>query len=328
MSVLEAATTERRRAGASRIVSVSVVVPVSDGCDDLTEVYWTHAEVLRRMGRSFEFVFVIDGGVERAGEPLRSLQRAGEPLRVLQLPRMFGEAMALRVGFEAARAEVIVTISAYLQVTPDGLRHVLEVLDEGADVVLGRREPRGDPLFNRLQHQAFHFLTRRLIGSPFHDISCGLKAIRRHVTREVHLYGDVYRFLPLLAYHRGFRVVETPVAPHVRNRRTRIYRPGVYLRRLLDILTVAFLFKFIGKPLRFFGLIGAGLLGAGFVISLTLVVQRTFEATALADRPLLLLGVLLMVLGIQVGSVGLLGEMIVFTHARRIRDYAIAKILK
>jgi glycosyltransferase involved in cell wall biosynthesis len=322
------AVTERRGAVPSRTVSVSVVVPVSDGYDDLTEVYWTHAKVLRRMGRSFEFVFVIDGGLEGVVEPLRSLQRAGEPLRVLQLPRAFGEAMALRVGFEQARAEIIVTISAYLQVTSDGLRQVLEVLDEGADVVLGRRQQHADPLFNRFQHHAFHFLTRRLTGIPFNDISCGLKAIRRRVTQEVQIYGDVYRFLPLLAYQRGFRVVETPVAPHVRNRRTRVYRPGVYLRRLLDILTVAFLFRFTRKPLRFFGLIGAGLLGAGFVISLTLVVQRIFGATALADRPLLLFGVLLMVLGVQVGSVGLLGEMIVFTHARKTRDYAIAKILK
>jgi len=306
---------------------ISVVVPVTERCDDLVEIYQTHAAVLRRLGRSFEFIFVIDGGFEKTAQALDSLKVSGEPIRVFRLPRSFGEATALTVGLEQAEGDVLLTLSAYFQVVPEGIEKVLTLLDVGYDLVVTRRYPRIDSWVNRLHNRGFHFLISSLTGADFRDISCGLKGMRRHVAREINLYGDLHRFLALFAYQRGLRVGEVSVPQHLQDSGTRLYTPGTYLRRLLDILTLVFLFKFTKKPLRFFGLIGAGFFSVGVFVSLILTVQRIIGLTGLADRPLLILGVLLMVLGVQIGSIGLLGEIIIFTHAREMKDYTIDKTL-
>jgi len=272
--------------------------------------------------------FVIDDGFAEAARKLEPLVARGEPIRIVILPRSYGEATALTIGFEQALGDVIIILPAYFQTVPEGIRKILSLLKEGKDVVVAQRWPRIDPWINRVQNYCFHLITRRLTGVELHDLGCGLKGLRRRVVREIHLYGDLHRFLPLLAYQRGFRVAEVPVPQHPQDGRMRIYRPGVYLRRLLDILTLVFLFKFMKKPLRFFGLIGTGLFGAGFCTTGILAVQKLLGLTALADRPLLILGVLLMVLGVQTGSIGLLGEMIVFTHARKMKEYSIDKSLR
>ncbi len=313
---------------AEAAVAISVVVPVAERCDDLVEVYRVHAEVLERAGRTFEFIVVVDAGFEQVAEPLVALAARGEPLRVIVLPRRFGEATALTLGFTQARGEVVATVPAYFQTAPEALTEVLRGLDQGQDLVVGRRWPRTDAWLNRLQNLGFHAIARRLTGVALHDLSCGLRAMRKGVTREVRPYGDLHRFLPLLAYQQGFRVAEVDVPQHPADRRTRLRGPGIYLRRLLDLVTLFFLMKFVRKPLRFFGFIGATLFGAGFMISLGLAVQKLLGLTALADRPLLILGVLLMVLGVQVGSIGLLGEIIIFTHSRRMRDYTIREVLR
>lgn len=309
-------------------VSVSVIVPVAERCNDLAEVYRTHAAVLERAGRSFEFLFVIDGGFEWASGSLDRLIAEGKPIRVITLPRSFGEATALSMGFEQAHGDVLVTVPAYFQVEPEGLENILQAIEKGYDLAVTRRWPRVDSKLNRLQTRLFHFITARLTGVNLRDIGCGLRAIRRRVISEIQLYGDLHRFLPIFAFQRGFRITEVCVPQHPREARLRVYRPGVYLRRFLDILTMVFLFKFTKKPLRFFGLIGSGLFASGLTISFLVTIQRILSATPLADRPLLILGVLLMVLGVQVGSIGLLGEMIIFTHARKMKDYAIDKFLR
>jgi len=171
-------------------------------------------------------------------------------------------------------------------------------------------------------------VTRMLTGIRYHDISCGLRAMKRKVAEEIQLYGDLHRFFPLLAYQRGFRVAEIPVQQSRHDARRRMYSPGVYLRRLLDLLTLFFLYKFTKKPLRFFGLIGSAISGAGVMITGYLVLFKLLGLTGLADRPLLIFGVLLLVLGIQLFSIGLLGEIIIFTHARAVKDYQIEELLE
>ena len=160
----------------------------------------------------------------------------------------------------------------------------------------------------------FHQLIRKLTQTTYHDITCSLRAMRRQVAEEVHLYGDLHRFFPLLAYQRGFKVVELPVRQSRHDLKRRPYGPGMYLHRLLDILTVFFLFKFTKKPLRFFGLVGSELFIAGAIIVGYLGLYRLFEFGGIAGRPLLILGALLMMLGAQLFSIGLLGELLIFTH--------------
>ena len=271
---------------------------------------------------------MFDEGFAEAARKLDPLVAAGEPINVVALHRNYGEATALMIGFEHGRGELLMTVPAYFQTVPEGILKVMSVLEAGNDVVVARRWPRIDPWVNRMQNRGFHLITRWLTGVALHDLGCGVRVLRRKVFREINLYGDLHRFLPFLAYQRGFRMAEVDVPQHPLDGRLRVYRPGVYLRRLLDILTLVFLFKFTKKPLRFFGLIGTGLFGVGLVICLVLTVQKILGLAALADRPLLILGVLLMVLGFQTGSIGLLGEMIIFTHAKRLKDYTIEKILR
>jgi len=309
-------------------VGISIVIPVAERCEDLTEIYNAHAKILERCGYSFEFIFVIDGGFEEVVGELRSLVARGAPIRMVTLTRQFGEATALGIGFEQASGETIVCLPAYFQTVPEGIEKVLEGLSQGNDLVITRRWPRSDSWINRIQNYGFHFVIRCLTGVKFHDLGCSLKGMKKKISRELQLYGDMHRFIPILAHQKGFRIIELDIPQHPSDRKLRIYRPGIYLRRLLDILTVSFLLKFIKKPLRFFGLIGAGLFGVGFVISLILSLQKLLGLVALADRPLLILGVLLMVLGVQTGSIGLLGEIITFTHARRMKDYSVEIFLK
>ncbi|WP_447968790.1 glycosyltransferase [Nitrospira sp. M1] len=308
--------------------SVSIVVPVVERTHDVEAVYQAYSLILEKLQVTFEFIFVIDGGEQGVMRSLEKLQGDPSVLRVVPLPYYFGESMALTVGFEQAIGDTIVTLPAYFQTAPEGLENVLKHVDEGYDLVVTRRWPRIDTWLNRLQTQVFHALANRLTGINLHDLGSGLRAMKKQVAQEVSIYGDLHRFLPLLAHQKGFRLIEVDIPQHATESQSRLYRPGVYLRRILDLLTVVFLFKFTKKPLRFFGLIGSGLFAAGFCVSALLALERLLGVTALSDRPLLILGVLLMVLGVQVGSIGLLGEIIIFTHARKLKEYTIRKFLR
>ncbi len=308
--------------------SISIVVPVVERSQDVEAVYHAYSTILAQLSSTFEFIFVIDGGDSTVVQTLEKLQSEKSSIKIITLPYNFGESMALTVGFEQATGEIIVTLPAYFQTVPEGIEKVLNLLNQGYDLVVTRRWPRIDKWFNRIQTRAFHSLANQLTGIVLNDFGSGLRGMKRQVIKEVSIYGDLHRFFPLLAYQKGFRLVEIDIPQHPADGKQRIYRPGVYLRRILDLLTVVFLFKFTKKPLRFFGLIGSGLFAAGFGVSSLLALEKIFGVTALADRPLLILGVLLMVLGVQVGSIGLLGEIIIFTHARKVKDYTIQKFLK
>lgn len=311
---------------------VSVVIPVVERYGDLRQLYNEFATELERLGRSAEFIFVVDDSQRGAVPVLRELQaEPGGEILIVTLGGAFGESAALTLGMEKARGERILTLASYFQVDPGGLGDAfaaLERLDGGVDLVVGRRHPRIDSKFNRLQSRLFHSVVGRLTGTRFHDISCGFKLMKRRVSRELNLYGGLHRFIPLLALSRGFTVKEIPLRQRDEDRGTRYHGTGAYLGRLLDILTVFFLTKFTRTPLRFFGLLGTALFFLGFVIDLIAVVQRAVGGQSLADRPVLLLGVLLMVLGVQTLSLGLIGEIIIFTHARNVREYQVAEVIR
>jgi glycosyltransferase involved in cell wall biosynthesis len=310
------------------IPSFSVLVPIAERHDDLRTIHRQIVEELAPRHTPFEVIFVLDGpNFSEAEKQLRELRASSSGVRAYRLNRPFGEATALQTAASRAQAPIILTLAPYFQLAPGAIGTLLDTLKDGYDLVVARRHPRIDSWFNRLQSRIFHVLTYWLTGVRLHDISCGLRAMKAQVLREISLYGDLHRFIPLLAYKQGFRVVEVPFPQSSADSSFRLYGPGVYLRRLLDILTVFFLFKFTRKPLRFFGLIGAGLLGSGLLITGYLAILWLLNETALADRPLLLLGVLLMVLGVQTASLGLIGEIIVFTRARDVDEYRVGEVL-
>ena len=309
-------------------LDVSVVVPILERLDDLGELYREHAKVLSNLGKAFEFIFVLDGPNTKTTTVLEALKMEFPRIRLITLNRTFGEAVALSVGFEAAKAPYILTLSSYFQVNPTEVPKFFKAMaEDGLDLIISWRHPRIDSSFNRLQSKAFHWIIRMLTGVRYQDISCGVRLMRREVAQEVPMYGDLHRFFPLLAYQHGFKVAELPVAQSPHDVSRRLFKPGLYLRRLLDVLTLFFLFKFTKKPLRFFGLVGSTIFGLGAVITGYLGIYRILGLGGIADRPILVLGVLLLVVGLQLFSIGLLGELIIFTHARKMKDYTVGKIL-
>ena len=214
------------------------------------------------------------------------------------------------------------TLPAYFQVRAEGIGPLLDAVRDGADMAVANRSPRVDSWLNRLQSRAFHSLLGGLAERRFHDIACGVRVIRRPVAEALPIYGDLHRFIPVLALRDGYRVDEVAVPQHPANVRTRVYGPGVYLRRLLDIAAFFFLAKFTEKPLRFFGLVGSVFFGLGAVAALVLLIER-IGGQGIANRPLLLLAVLLLALGVQLMGLGLVGEIIVHLRSPHRRAYRV-----
>jgi glycosyltransferase involved in cell wall biosynthesis len=300
---------------------ISVVVPVVERIDDLVSVYRAFARELDRRPEDYEFLFVFDGRFTPPPE-LIALSRETGRIKLLRFVREFGETAALRLGIERSRGDLVLTLPAYFQVQPEGIPLLLDAVEAGADMAVANRSPRLDSWLNRAQSRLFHSIVGGVSDQRFHDMACGVRVMRRTVAETLPLYGDLHRFIPALALREGFQVQEVSVAQHPSDARTRVYRPGVYFRRLLDIAAFFFLAKFTEKPLRFFGLVGSVFLGAGAVLSLVLLVERV-EGQGIANRPALLLAVLLVSLGVQLIGLGLVGEIIVHLRAPHRRAYRV-----
>jgi glycosyltransferase involved in cell wall biosynthesis len=306
---------------------VSVIVPVVRRHGDVTALYREYKAALEGLRRQHEFLFVLDGPLPDVARQLESLQRDGEALTVIGLTREFGEATALMAGFEHSTGEIILTLPGYSQITGAGIGSLLSAM-ETADVAVGHRWPRAGGPLEVLRRNAFHGLVSAVTGQRLRDLGCGARALKRRVLEEIALYGDQHRFLPVLADRQGFRVTEIDVPQSPADRFDGSYRPREYAHRVLDIFTVFFLVRFTKKPLRFFGMLGASLFGIALLLVTVLVVQRLFFDVALADRPALLLSSLLLVVGLQLFALGLLGEIVIFTHARNIKDYQIDRVIR
>lgn len=300
---------------------ISVVVPVVERTDDLMSVYEAFARELGRRSEPFEFLFVFDGRFAPPAE-LVERSRQTEAVRILRFAREFGETAALKLGIEKSRGDLVLTLPAYFQVQPEGIRLLLDAIAGGADMAVANRSPRLDNWLNRMQSWAFHRMVGGVTDQRFHDIACGVRAIRRSVAEALPLYGDLHRFIPALALREGYQVEEVAVPQHPNDARIRVYRPGVYFRRLLDIAAFFFLAKFTERPLRFFGLVGSLFLTSGAVLSMVLLIQR-IEGQGIANRPALLLAVLLLALGVQLIGLGLVGEIIVHLRAPHRRAYRV-----
>lgn len=308
-------------------VDLSAVVPVTERFDDVEKLYFAYKKGVEATALGYEFVFVLDGEYPDVFATLQALRKQGEPIKIVTLAKWFGEATALTIGFAHAVGDIILTLPAYLQVDVGEIPKLVKTLDK-VDMVVGRRFPRVDSKLNVIQSKVFHFLLRSVVDVPFHDLGCSVRAIRRRVIQELTIYGDQHRFLPLLAQQQGFKVLELDTAQAQEDAFRRIYPFGVYLRRLLDILTIVFIVKFTKKPLRFFGLIGSFTLGIGILATLYLGVERLVLGVPLADRPSLVLAVLMIVMGFQMIAVGLIGELIIFTHAKDVKEYTVDRIVE
>jgi glycosyltransferase involved in cell wall biosynthesis len=293
---------------------------------NIAALYAEYKVGLASLDVPYEFIVVLDGPRPEVAAALQRLLERGESLIVISLTKRFGEATALMAGFQRASGRVVVTAPAYHQIQGAELGKLVRALDK-ADVAIGRRWPRVGSRFEVIRRDAFH----RLIatgGQRFNDLGCGARAMKRRVLEEISLYGDQHRFLPVLANRQGFRIVEVDVAQSPLDRYDGGYPPKEYLHRVLDIFTVFFLVRFTKKPLRFFGMVGATTFVIGALLVAYLAIDRLVFLHPLADRPALLLSSLLVVLGMQLFALGLLGELIIFTHARDIKDYQVDEVVR
>jgi glycosyltransferase involved in cell wall biosynthesis len=305
---------------------LSVIMPVGNRhASDIGALFAEYKAGLGALDMPYELIVVLDGPRPDVAASLQRLLERGENLIVISLTKRFGEATALMAGFQRASGRLIVTAPAYHQVQGAEISKLVRALDK-ADLAIGRRWPRVGSRFEVMRRDLFH----RLIatgGQQFNDLGCGVRAMKRRVLEEISLYGDQHRFLPVLASRQGFRTVEIDVAQSPLDRYDRRYPMRDYVHRVLDIFTVFFLVRFTKKPLRFFGMVGASTFVIGALLVAWLAIDRLVFLHPLADRPALLLSSLLVVLGMQLFALGLLGELIIFTHARDIKDYQIDEVI-
>ena len=298
---------------------ISVVVPLLNEEQSLETLYREIAAALEQHGHEFEVVFVDDGSTDGSLSVLARLHEEQSNVVVVHLRRNFGKAAALQAGFLEARGEVVVTIDADLQDDPAEIPKILAKLDEGFDLVSGWKTRRNDPFTRRLFSRIFNWMTGVISGVRLHDVNCGLKAYRADVLQGMRIYGELHRFIPVLAAYRGYRIAEIPVNHRARQHGRSRYGPERYLRGFFDLLSVTFMGRYRYRPLHLFGGVGLLMGAIGFII-LTYLSMMWFWGHGIGGRPLFTLGVLLMVVGIQFISLGLLSELITSQHEERIPE--------
>ena len=308
-------------------LEVSVLVPVLDEAGTVGELARRTAAVLDGLGRSFELLFIDDGSRDGTPERVREAHAADPRVKLLRLRRNFGKAAALSAGLDHSRGELVITMDGDLQDAPEEIPRLLAMLEEkDLDLVSGWKRRRRDPVSKRLPSRLFNWVTRQLAQVPLHDFNSGFKIYRREVLEQIAVYGELHRYIPVLASRRGFSVGEIEVAHHPRRAGTSKYGWDRFYKGLLDLITVLFITRYTRRPLHLFGAFGLIFLTAGFAINLYLAVLW-FGGEDLSNRPLLLFGVLLMLLGIQVLTTGLLGEMFTFKNFRRPDSYSVKEHL-
>ncbi len=305
-------------------LDVSVIVPVLDEKDSVRELARQVTDVLTARGSRFEIVFVDDGSTDGTVAAIKELHAENPHVKLVRFRRNFGKAAALSAGFDYSKGRLIVTLDGDLQDDPQEIPRFLDLLeDDTYDLVSGWKKRRKDPLSKRLLSKVYNWVTRQLARIDLHDFNCGFKAYRREVCEQVSIYGELHRYIPVLASRQGFRVGELAVKHHARRHGRSKYGWDRLYKGPLDLITVLFITRYTRRPLHLFGVVGLLLSGAGLFVCSYLAFIWTFRGATLSNRPLLLLGVLMILLGIQVLTTGLIGEMLTFKSFRSADSYSV-----
>jgi glycosyltransferase involved in cell wall biosynthesis len=294
---------------------LTVLIPVLNEAESVPVLNEEILEVLQPLGKPFEIIYVDDGSRDTTPQIIRDLCASDTRIQMIQFRKNFGKSAALSAGFNAARGDIIITMDGDLQDVPSEIPKLLQKLDEDTDLVSGWKHPRNDPVTKRIPSSVFNAVVRRLTGITIHDFNCGFKAYRAEVTDEIPLYGELHRYIPVLAHNRGFRVTETKVRHRGRRYGHSKFGGTRFARGFFDLITVLFLTQYTLRPLHFFGWFGVSTFSLGFVINAYLAILW-FMGQPIGTRPLLTLGVLLMIIGGQFLVFGLLAEMIASTTHR------------
>ena len=305
-------------------LSLSLVIPVLNEWPSLEDLYSRLVAVLSAMNLQYEIIFVDDGSTDGSLEKLKEIHVHNSSVRYIRFRRNFGKSAALAAGFRSARYPIIVTMDSDLQDLPEQLPLMIDKLLEGYDLVSGWRQDRIDPLTTRIGSKLYNWTTSLLTGVKLHDINCGFKCYRREVLDEVMIYGERHRYIPVLASYRGFRMGEVKIAHAARRHGKSHYGIGKVFGGVFSLLSVILMTRYTNRPLHFFGLMGVLLGGLGSAIDLYLITVRLFFHQWLSNRPLLIIGTLLIIVGVQFVLFGLLAEMVAFSY-RRDSDFSIVE---
>lgn len=300
-----------RAKGLASRLGVSVVIPLYNEQDSLRELTAAIREELFKLcDKNYEIIYVNDGSNDRSAEILKDLVAGSSRIISLTFRRNVGKSPALAVGFKEAKYGIVITMDADLQDDPKEMINLIAKLDEGHDLVTGWKKKRNDPASKTVPSKFFNMVTSFFAGIKLHDFNCGLKAYRKEVTEALEVYGELHRYLPALAHWKGFRVAEIPVTHHPRKFGKSKFGTSRFFKGFLDLLSIVFVNRYGKRPLHLFGTVGTLLAILGLGIN-TYVTIEWFGGIQLSNRPILLLGVLLILVGVQLISLGLLGEMIV-----------------
>jgi glycosyltransferase involved in cell wall biosynthesis len=314
------------------VVDLSVVIPVRNEAPGLAELHRELTATLSAWGRPYEIIVIDDGSTDQSFATLRRLQAMDPRLRVIRFRRNFGQTAAFAAGFAYARGRLIVTSDGDLQNDPRDIPRMIEALENGqADIVCGWRKDRKDAFLSRLMPS---MIANRLIswatGVRLHDYGCSLKVYRAEIVKPLKLYGEMHRFIPAIASEQGVAISELVVSHRVRQHGVSNYGISRTVRVVLDLVTVKFLLSYATRPLQIFGLLGLGMGLSGGIITGYLAYLRLFGQQSIADRPLLLFGILLVFTGVQLITLGLLAELLARTYheSQDKRTYAIREVLE
>lgn len=297
------------------VPDLSVVIPLYNEHGSIEELTHKLNDSIHQLNINYEIIFIDDGSVDNSFKLLQEIHQRDKHVKVLQFRKNYGKAAALAAGFKRAQGRIIITMDADLQDDPNEIGNLIDKLNQGFDLVSGWKKERYDPfLTKRLPSKLFNRIVSWVSGIRLHDFNCGLKGYNSDVAKVLDLYGEFHRFTPVLAHWAGFRVTEIPVKHHPRKYGKSKYGLARFTNGCLDLITIFFLSKFKKRPLHLFGIAGLISFFIGSVISIYLAFQRIFANQYLSNRPLLFLGVLLIIVGIQFVSIGLLGEMITETQ--------------
>ena len=302
-------------------MDVSVVIPLLNEQDSLKELTEKIAEQFNTLKKKYEILFIDDGSTDNSFKVMLKLKETYPAIRIIKLRRNFGKSVALSEGFKRARGEFVITMDADLQDDPAEIPNLIKKLDSGYDLVSGWKKVRHDPIGKTIPSKLFNLTTRRLTGIKIHDFNCGLKAYRKEVIKAIPVYGELHRYLPVLAHWQGFGVGEIEVKHHARKFGVSKFGLRRVFSGFFDLLTVLFITRYRQKPLHLFGFLGMSLILTGLAI-LTYLSVLWFQGYGIGHRPLLFLGVLLIIVGTQSFTLGLIGEMITNTRDNSLK-YAV-----
>ncbi|MEO8211485.1 MAG: glycosyltransferase family 2 protein [bacterium] len=295
---------------------ISVVIPLLNEEESLNELSTGLEKVFDFLKCNYEVIFVDDGSTDNSFAKIRDIHRKNPKFHCIKLRRNYGKSAALAKGFRSAKGNIVITMDADLQDDPSEIPELIKVLNSGYDLVSGWKKVRYDPFIKKHTSKLFNYVTSKLSGISLHDFNCGLKAYKKDVIKSLRIYGEMHRYIPALAYLSGFKVTEKPVKHHARKYGVTKFGASRFLNGFLDLLTVVFTTKYMKRPLHFFGSIGVITSLVGFLISLYLAILKIAEGKPLSDRPLFLVGIFFIIVGVQFLSLGLIAEMITKSNVK------------